>query len=149
MQIRLAKRNDFDQLLGLMRQLNPSDPESSHIGLKVFDEIVGSKCLDLIVAEEENTLLGSCYINVIPNITRDGRPYALIENVVTDSANRNRGIGKALLNHAVGIAWKQNCYKIMLMSGRTEEAVHAFYKKCGFNADEKQAYIQRASRYQV
>jgi len=32
----------------------------------------------------------------------------------------------------------------MLMSGRAETAVHAFYKKCGFNADEKQAYIQRA-----
>ncbi len=149
MQIRLAKRNDFDQLLGLMRQLNPSDPELSDVGLKVFGEIVGSKYLDLIVAEEESTLLGSCYLNIIPNITRDGRPYALIENVVTDSANRNRGIGEALLNHAVELAWKQNCYKVMLMSGRTEEAVHAFYKKCGFNADEKQAYIQRAPQYQV
>ncbi len=144
MQIRLIERNEFDQLLGLMRQLNPLDPEASALELQVFKEIINSKYLDLIVAEDGGVLLGSCYINVIPNITRGGRPYAVIENVIADSAHRNRGIGKLLLDHAVELAWEQNCYKVMLMSGRTEDAVQAFYKKCGFNADEKQAYIQRA-----
>lgn len=144
MQIRLVKRTEYDQLLDLMRQLNPSDPEASEIELQVFKEIINSKYLELIVAEDGGALLGSCYINVIPNITRGGRPYAVIENVVTDTAHRNRGIGKSLLDHAVGLSWERNCYKVMLMSGRTESAVHAFYKKCGFNADEKQAYIQRA-----
>ena len=145
MQIRLVKRNEYDQLLGLMRQLNPLDREASEIEFQVFNAIINSKYLELIVAEDGGVLLGSCYINVIPNITRGGRPYAVIENVVTDSAHRNRGIGKSLLDHAVELAWAQNCYKVMLMSGRTEVAVHAFYKKCGFNADEKQAYIQRPS----
>ena len=144
MQIRLVKRNEYDQLLGLMRQLNPLDPEASEIELQVFNEIISSKHLELIVAEDGGVLLGSCYINVIPNITRGGRPYAVIENVVTDSAHRNRGIGKSLLDYAIKLAWGKNCYKVMLMSGRTDDSVHAFYKKCGFNADEKQAYIQRA-----
>jgi GNAT superfamily N-acetyltransferase len=144
MQIRLVKRNEYDQLLGLMRQLNPLDKEASEIEFHAFNEIINSKYLDLIVAEDGGILLGSCYLNVIPNITRGGRSYALIENVVTDSAHRNRGIGKSLIDHAVELAWAQNCYKVMLMSGRAETAVHAFYKKCGFNADEKQAYIQRA-----
>ena len=145
MQIRLVKRNEYDQLLGLMRQLNPLDQEASEIQFHAFNEIINSKYLDLIVAEDGGILLGSCYLNVIPNITRGGRSYALIENVVTDSAHRNRGIGKSLLDHAVELAWSQNCYKVMLMSGRAETAVHAFYKKCGFNADEKKAYIQRAT----
>ena len=144
MQIRLVMRDEYNQLLGLMRQLNPLDPEASEIEFQVFKEIINSKYLDLLVAEDGGVLLGSCYLNVIPNITRGGRPYAVIENVVIDSAHRNRGIGKSLLDHAVKLAWKQNCYKVMLMSGRTEGAVHAFYKKCGFNADEKQSYIQRA-----
>ena len=145
MQIRLVKKDEYEQLLALMRQLNPLDPEASEIESQVFREIIDSKYLDLFVAEDGGVLLGSCYLNVIPNITRGGRPYAVIENVVTDSAHRNRGIGKSLLDHAVEQAWAQNCYKVMLMSGRTEAAVHAFYNKCGFNADEKQAYIQRAS----
>jgi GNAT superfamily N-acetyltransferase len=149
MQIRPVKRNEYGQLLGLMRQLNPLDPAASAIELQVFKEIINSKYLNLIVAEDEGFLLGSCYINVIPNITRGGRPYAVIENVVTDATHRNQGIGKSLLDHAVKLAWEQNCYKVMLMSGRKEKSVHAFYQKCGFNADEKQAYIQRAPCHQV
>ena len=81
---------------------------------------------------------------MIPNMTRGSRPYAVIENVITDLAHRNRGIGKALMKAALDLAWRENCYKIMLMSGRKDKAVHAFYKKCGFNSDEKQAYIYRA-----
>jgi len=42
------------------------------------------------------------------------------------------------------MAWRNNCYKVMLMSGRTDESVHEFYRKCGFDPDEKQAYIHRA-----
>jgi GNAT superfamily N-acetyltransferase len=144
MQIRLVKKNEYNQVLGLMRQLNPFYTEASEIEFQVFKEIINSKYLDLIVAEEGGILLGSCYINVIPNITRGGRPYALIENVITDSAHRNQGVGKSLLDHTVKLAWELNCYKVMLMSGRTEGAVHSFYKKCGFTADAKQGYIQRA-----
>ena len=144
MQIRLAKNQDYDKLMGLLHQLNPNDPKRSGNELNVFQEIIDSKYLDLIVAEEGGVILGSCYLNIIPNMTRGGRPYAIIENVITDSARRSQGIGTALIDCAVKMAWEQNCYKVMLMSGRKDESVHAFYKKCGFNAEEKQAYIQRA-----
>ncbi len=144
MQIRLVQKQDYNQLLYLLRQLHSKDPEPSEIEYRVFEKIIESKHLDLIVAENENLLLGSCYINIIPNMTRGGKPYAVIENVITDLKHRNQGIGKALINWAIEIAWKNNCYKVMLMSGQTDEAVHAFYKSCGFNADEKLAYIQRA-----
>ena len=144
MQIRLAVRSDYDQLLDLLRQLNPTDPEASEIELKVFEEIIESKHFDLVVADDEDIILGTCYINIIPNITRGGRPYAVIENVVTDSAHRRNGIGRALVNKAVEIAWEQNCYKVMLLSGQGVEAVRAIYKKCGFDENEKQAYVKRA-----
>ena len=144
MQIRLAQSNDYQQLIDLLRQLNPDDPPATEIEPGVFEEILASPNLQLIVAEDNNRLLGTCYLNLIPNMTRGGRPYALIENVVTDSGYRNRGIGKALLNHAVELSWQANCYKVMLMSGRTNDAVHAFYRSCGFDPDAKQAYIQRA-----
>ena len=84
MNIRRVVIDEYDQLLGLMRQLNPLDPATSEIELQVFKEIIGSANLDLLVAEEAGLLLGSCYLNTIPNITRGGRPYAVIENVVTD-----------------------------------------------------------------
>lgn len=144
MQIRLAENEDYEQLSGLLRQLNPADPAASRNELETFQEIIASSHLSLIVAEDDGVLRGSCYLNVIPNMTRGGRPYAVIENVITDSGYRNRGIGAALMDWAIEMAWEQNCYKVMLMSGRKDESVHAFYKKCGFDAEEKQAYVRRA-----
>ena len=143
-QIRLAEKKDYEQLLKLLRQLNPGDPSFSEIEARVFDEILQSKYLDLIVAENDNTLVGSCYLNVIPNITRGGKPYSVIENVVTDSSYRKLGIGKAIVSQALDLSWARGCYKVMLMSGRNKEGVHAFYSKCGFDGNQKRAYVQRS-----
>lgn len=142
--LRLAQKHDYDQLINLLRQLNPGDPEVTESEQSVFERIIESNHLDLIVAESKGKLLGTCYINIIPNMTAGGRPYAVIENVVTDSKHRNKGIGKSILNRALEIAWEKKCYKVMLMSGRTDKAVHSFYQSCGFDPDEKQAYIRRA-----
>jgi GNAT superfamily N-acetyltransferase len=143
MQIRLAKGADYGQLLVLLKQLNPDDPTPGAIEFGVFEEIIASKNLQLILAEDAGNLLGSCYLNLIPNLTRGGRPYALIENVITDSRHRNRGIGRALMDRALELARDANCYKVMLMSGRKHDAVRAFYTGCGFDPDAKQAYIRR------
>ena len=144
MQIRLAQVHDHERLLALLRQLNPNDPEASEVERNVFEEIIDSRNLDLIVADSEGKLVGTCYLNIIPNVTAGGRPYAVIENVVTDLAHRNKGIGKSVLNWAIERAWKRECYKVMLMSGSADKSVHAFYKSCGFDPEEKQAFIRRA-----
>jgi len=144
MKTRLVQIDDYKQLINLLRQLKPKDPQAPEIERRVFEEIIDSRNLDLIVAEKEGKLLGTCYLNIIPNLTAGGRPYAVIENVVTDSTHRNKGIGKAVLNWAIERAWQSNCYKVMLMSGRSDESVHGFYRSCGFDADEKKAYILRA-----
>ena len=143
MEIRLAYQNDFIQIAGLMAQLNPGDPALSEKDLNVFYEILNSNHLKLLVAEENGKLVGSCYLNIILNLTRGTRPYSVIENVITDENHRKKGIGIALVNKAIEISKTNRCYKIMLMSGRKDESVRAFYKKCGFSDDQKQAYILR------
>jgi GNAT superfamily N-acetyltransferase len=40
----------------------------------------------------------------VPNLTRGGSPYALIENVVTHHDFRKRGFGKQILNFALAAA---------------------------------------------
>jgi len=89
MQIRLAQKHDHEGLQNLLRQLNPNDPAVSEAVYKAFEEILDSQYLHLIVAEIEGNLLGTCYINIVPNLTAGGRPYAVIENVVTDVSHRN------------------------------------------------------------
>lgn len=90
-----------------------------------------------------DALVACCTIVVVPNLTRGCRPYALIENVVTHRGHRNRGWGKAVLAHALAFAWSEQCYKVMLMTGRNDEAVLRFYEAAGFSRHGKQAFIAR------
>lgn len=64
---------------------------------------------------------------IIPNLTHGQRPYAFIENVITDANYRKRGLANAYLDYAKEIAKKKNCYKMMLLTGSKEESTLKFY----------------------
>lgn len=46
------------------------------------------------------------------------------------------------LTYAKEIAKKEKCYKIMLLTGSKEESTLNFYRKCGYNSEDKTAFIQ-------
>ena len=96
----------------------------------------------IIVAEENGRLVSSVVCVIIPNLTRNVRPYAFIENVVTHSDYRKQGYATACLNYARDIAERENCYKMMLLtSAKTEDTLN-FYKRAGYNCTDKTAFIQ-------
>lgn len=144
MLIRPVEADDFEQLGKLMQQLNPNDPAFDHRNFQVFQEILADPHFIVLVVEQDDRLIGSLYLNIIPNLTRGGRPYALVENVIVDQSHRRQGIGEALMEKAIKLAWEIDCYKLMLLTGRKGQEVHAFYNKLGFSADAKQAYILRS-----
>lgn len=86
-------------------------------------------------------MIASCVLVVVPNLTRNARPYALIENVVTHADYRRQGIGKRLLHHVLQFAWSQNCYKVMLLSSINREEAHQFYERVGFSRDRKVGFV--------
>jgi GNAT superfamily N-acetyltransferase len=80
---------------------------------------------------------------VIPNLTRGGQPYGLIENVVAHAEHRGRGYGKKLLQAAVTAAWEADCYKVMLMTGSKKPSTLAFYASAGFEQDKTGFQVRR------
>ena len=46
------------------------------------------------------------------------------------------------LNYAKEIAIKENCYKLMLMTGSKQNSTLNFYRKAGYNSKDKTAFIQ-------
>jgi hypothetical protein len=44
---------------------------------------------------------------------------------------------------AVQIAGQSGCYKVMLMTGSKKDETLRFYENCGFNRNEKTAFIKR------
>jgi GNAT superfamily N-acetyltransferase len=96
----------------------------------------------VVVADDGAVLRSSCVVVIVPNLTHSGRPYALVENVVTDEEYRCQGYATAVLDYAKIIAVREGCYKIMLMTGSKLDATLRFYERAGYNRHDKTAFIQ-------
>jgi len=142
--LRRADDRDLAGVLRLYAHLNTSDPIlDADEAAEIWKAILSNEVLHLIVVEEANRLVSSCLLLIVPNLTRGGRPFAIIENVVTDPDYRRRGLGTMVLRFALDIAWDANCYKVMLATGRKDEATLSFYERSGFSRGTKTHFEAR------
>jgi GNAT superfamily N-acetyltransferase len=142
--LREANEHDLHGVLALYRELHPDDPAlDEDLARRIFARMRIADGLHVFVAEVDGALAGTCYLNIIPNLTRNGAPYAIVENVVTTGRLRRSGIGRAVLSHALEFAWDTGCYKVMLQTGSRTPGTHAFYRACGFTDTEKVGYLAR------
>lgn len=141
--IREISDKDYEGLMRLYMQLhNNPFPEKDDAMTKLWNTILGDENHHIIVAEEDGKIVASCVCVIIPNLTHNQQPYAFIENVITDSEYRKRGLATACLDYAKEIAIKENCYKLMLLTGSKEESTLHFYEQAGYNRKDKTAFIQ-------
>jgi ribosomal protein S18 acetylase RimI-like enzyme len=141
--IRELENKDFQQLMELYTHLHEKDiPEMDVQVSSVWESILADKNHHIIVAELNGKFISSCVCVIIPNLTRNQRPYAFVENVVTHSDFRGKGIATACLNYAREIAKSENCYKLMLLTGSKNENTLNFYRRAGYNSEDKTAFIQ-------
>lgn len=120
-------------MLDLYKHLNPSDVETdlAHANA-AFDRFLRYDGSAIVLAEVRGVLVSSCALVVIPNLTRGGTPYGLIENVVTHTDHRGRGHASKVLEAATAQAWDAGCYKVMLMTGSQRPETLRFYARAGF-----------------
>lgn len=143
MEIREARESDLAGLLRLYTYLGKElpDPEESRVE-EIWRRIMGDPNHHVLVRDDSGELRAACVLVIVPNLTHGGRPYALIENVVTDAGYRRRGYATAVLNAAKDIAVREGCYKLMLMTGSKLESTLRFYEKAGYNRRDKTAFVQ-------
>lgn len=141
--IREITANDYEGVMQLYMQLHDNPfPEWSDEMEQLWSNIVNDKKHHIIVAEEDGKIVSSCVCVIIPNLTHNQRPYALVENVITDEAYRNRGLASACLSYAKELAMREKCYKMMLLTGSKKESTLRFYEQAGYNSQDKTAFIQ-------
>ena len=141
--IREAKREDLDALLELYMFLHEdSIPEKNSHLEETWEQIIGDLNHHLIICEVEGKIISSCVCVIIPNLTRNVRPYAFVENVVTHADYRGKGYATECLDFAKKIAEQENCYKMMLLTGSKRPETLRFYEKAGYNSNDKTAFIQ-------
>lgn len=141
--VREINENELSQLLELYLHLHEkSVPQISEHLSTTWNRILQDENHHIIVKEIDNKIVASCVCVIIPNLTRNIRPYAFIENVVTNADYRSCGYATECLNYAKQIAIKENCYKMMLLTGSKDESTLKFYENAGYSNTDKTAFIQ-------
>lgn len=102
---------------------------------QAFADISALRGCEIIVAEEDRKVIGTCMLTIVPNLSHGGKPWIIVENVVVDKKYRRTGAGNLLMEYIKQKAIEVDCCKIQLMSDkrRTEEA-YKFYQAIGYNA---------------
>lgn len=136
--VRSAAEHDLPEVLSLYRQLHPHDPElETAAAARVWSTLLASGFMTVIVAQAAERLVSSCTLAIVPNLTRGGRSYGVIENVVTHAEYRRLGLGQRVLARALEIAWQADCYKVLLATGSKRETTLRFYERAGFERGGK------------
>jgi len=113
MEIREIHQDELQKLLALYTHLhdNPMPVIDGRI-TTLWSRIISDADHHIIVAVKDDEIISSCILLIIPNLTHEQRPYAVIENVVTHAHHRNKGYATKVLMFAREIATLEDCYNL-------------------------------------
>lgn len=141
--VREIRDTDFEGLMELYMQLHDNPmPERTPEIESIWNRILSDNDHHIIVAEVDGKIVSSCVCVIIPNLTHGQQPYAFVENVITDEKYRKQGLATECLDYAKKLAESENCYKLMLLTGSKKESTLNFYRRAGYNSEDKTAFIQ-------
>ncbi len=131
--IREATEKDLPRILELYEELTEEKitvpPGTVH---RVYDEIMAMPNQELMVAEKDNLVVGTLFLQIVPNLSHNAHPWGILENMVVDGRYRRQGIGRLLIEHASTRCREAGCYKIQLLSHKRRTEAHKFYRSLGF-----------------
>jgi len=140
---RLVNAGDLDALLALFADCDVSESAESERARKIWAKILAREGITIFVSDEGSRIVSTCMLITTPNLLRGGRQFGILENVATHPDFQGRGHGRAVVTAALAEAWKQDCYQVLMQSGRADPRVHRFYEACGFIPGLRTAYCAR------
>lgn len=139
---RAAREEDLAPLLALYRELRPGDARmDANAAQALWRRVLADPRACVFVAELDGAPVSTCMLSMTESLAHGGKPFAVMEHVVTAAAHRGRGIGRALIAHALAFAWSRNCYKVMLLSGAQRADAHHVYLSLGFDGDAERGFV--------
>ncbi|MCL2689624.1 MAG: GNAT family N-acetyltransferase [Chitinispirillia bacterium] len=96
-----------------------------------------------LCAIENEKLIGSVMGIVCEELYGDCRPFLVIENMVIDSTQRKKGIGKALFSELEKRAKERGCTQIILVTETDRKDACGFYESVGFHPTANRGYKKK------
>lgn len=131
---REASKADLQDILRLHAQPEMDDGQVLSVAEaeRVLDRMARYPDYRLYVAIRGDHILGTFALLIMDNLGHQGAPSGVIEDVVVDPQCQGQGIGKAMMQYALGLCGEKRCYKVALSSNLKRERAHAFYESLGF-----------------
>lgn len=140
--IREIRADDYQQLMELYTHLHEKSVPPFEQAREVWEHILADDDYHIIVDEEDGMIVSSVTCLIVRNLTHGPRPYAWVENVVTHSDYRGKGFATKCLDYAKELAKRENCYRLVLMTGSKLPGTLKFYENAGYDREEKTGFIQ-------
>ena len=121
-----------DDILGAEREAAADEAYQA-----AFEQVESDPRSRLIVAEEDGQVAGTLQLNMLPGLSRRGTLRAQIEGVRVAAAFRGRGLGRAMIEWAIGVAREQGCGLVQLTSDKRRPDALRFYESLGFTASHE------------
>ncbi len=136
-------------MLSLYAELRPRDPVMLlSMARETLASLLARPEVRIIVAKVGGELAATCQLGVIPTLSNGGRPFGIIEHVVTASAFRRQGLSQKVLEQALSLAWGLDGYKVMLLLGEGRDEAHRLYEKLGFKAGIEKGFVIKQAEAQ-
>jgi GNAT superfamily N-acetyltransferase len=140
-EFRVATRADVPAILALLeddeitRSRMDAVPENADAAVwRAFDAIDADPHNELIVADEDGAVIGTCQLTFTPSLSRGGAERMTIEAVRIRRDRRGTGVGKAMMTWALDLARERGCGLAQLTTDRRRTDAHRFYESLGFVA---------------
>ena len=136
--IRNARGEDVDTLIGLLvddplgRTRESQDERDRGAYVAAFDAIAGDRNNEIIVAEHDGSVVAMAQLTYMPGFSRRGAWRLTIESVRVRRDLRGHGIGRRLMEAAIGRAEARQCSVVQLTTDHTRADARAFYERLGF-----------------
>lgn len=141
--IRKANKEDLQSIVRLLvddelgskreRYVEPL-PANYYEAFAAIEAQVGNQ---IILAIDDQTVIGCLQLTIIPGLARQGMKRAQIEGVRVDKRYRRKGIGESLFKEAIAIAKSEKCGLVQLTSDKQRADAHRFYERLGFFASHE------------
>jgi GNAT superfamily N-acetyltransferase len=102
-----------------------------------FEQVQSDPRSRLIVAEADGQVAGTLQLSMLPGLSRRGMLRAQIEGVRVAAPHRGRGLGRAMIEWAIGQARENGCGLVQLTSDKRRNDADRFYESLGFTASHE------------
>lgn len=143
MQFREAREDDLptliallaDDALGSQREtISTADQQSYQQAFAAIDQDPNHQ---LLLAVDEDEILGMLQLSFLPNLTYQGGWRAQVEGVRVARSQRGRGLGRQLLEEALRRSAERRCVLVQLTTDKRRPEAVRFYETLGFHSSHE------------